>query len=240
MKRLFLLGIFSIILLSCKKNVPQVEQPIISPPPITFNGFELNGKLENFYPKKVYLNKIIENSVYPIDSSDVLNNRFIFKGIVEFPERYALTFENYSSEAIFIIENTRFNLFISSKQMNEPSITGSQENTILSQYKVKSKQIFKKIDYLFPQFQKARLENDANSLDKIGNEMKNIEKEFTDFSFNFIMQHHKSYVAAMILRDQLKSTAVDTLRVKKTYQLLSDKIKDSPDSQIIASFINSH
>lgn len=239
MKRLFLLGVFCVILFSCKKYTSKVKQPITSSS-ITSNGFNINGELENFYPKKVYLNKIIENSIYTIDSSEVLNNNFTFKGIVEFPERFALTFENYSSTSIFIIENTQFDLFISSDQINEPQITGSKTNTLLNQYRENAKLIFKKIDYLFPQFQKARLENDAERLNKIGEEMEKIEKEFTDFSFNFIIQNKDSYVAAMILRDQLKSTNIDTLRIKNTYQVLAYEIKNSPDALIIASFLNLH
>lgn len=239
MKRFFLLGVFCILLISCKKNVSEVKQPTISTND-TISGFELNGRLENFYPKKVYLNKIIDNSVYPIDSSEVINNHFTFKGIVEFPERYSLTFENYSSTVICILENVKLDIFLNANSINDPIINGSKANMLLNQFKVQSKQIFKKINYLFPQFQKARLENNVEKLTEIRDEMKKIEIEFTDFSYNFIVQNKKSYVAAMILRDQLKSPEIDTLRIKNTYQILSEKIKKSPDSQIIESFLGLH
>ncbi|WP_457610832.1 DUF4369 domain-containing protein [Lutibacter sp.] len=239
MKRFLLLVIFSLILVSCKKNDSQEKQQNISIP-TDIKGFELKGNLENFYPKKVFLNKIIENSIYPIDSSKVINNTFTFKGIVEFPERFALTFRDYSSVVIFILENTNFKLIINTDQINDPIIKGSKLNKELTEYKTKSKQIFKKIDYLFPQFQKARLENDAKELSKIGNELKSIEKEFINFSFNYILQNKNSYIAAMILRDQLKSTTIDTLKIKKTYQALSSDVKKSPDAQIIATFLTLH
>jgi len=226
MKRFFLLVIFSLILVSCKKNDSQEKQQNISIP-TDIKGFKLKGNLENFYPKKVFLNKIIENSIYPIDSSKVINNTFTFKGIVEFPERFALTFRDYSSVVIFILENTNFELIINTDQINDPIIKGSKLNKELTEYKTKSKQIFKKIDYLFPQFQKARL-------------VKSIEKEFINFSFNYILQNKNSYIAAMILRDQLKSTTIDTLKIKKTYQALSSNVKKSPDAQIIATFLALH
>ena len=53
----------------------------------------------------------------------------------------------------------------------------------MHEYKLASKNIFKKIDYLFTKFQKARLENDVKKLDEVGNELKKIETEFTDFSY---------------------------------------------------------
>ncbi len=239
MKKGFLLSIFCIMLFSCKKNGSQIKNPtntITS----TLNRFEINGTLEKFYPEKVYLNKIIENSIYQIDSSTVINNNFSFTGTVEFPERFALSFENYSSISVIIIENTQFEVFISSDAINDPTIKGSPLNSKLYKYKLDAKNIFKKIDYLFPQFQKARLENDAEKLAEISEEMKKIENEFVDFSNNYILQNKESYIAPMLLRDQLKSTSIDTLQIKKTYDILSSEIKNSPDAEIITSFLNLH
>ena len=239
MKRYFLLSFLAFLLVSCKKNSTEIKQTnnqILK----TFNSFKIKGTLENFYPEKVYLNKIIGDSFYEIDSSIIENNNFSFKGIVDFPERFALTYQNYSSASILIIENTSFNVFISSDAINDPLINGSQLNNELNEYKIASKNIFKKIDYLFPQFQKARLENDANELKKIGSEIKNIETDFTKFSYNFIFKHKNSYVSAMILRDLLKSTTVDTLQIKETYKTLSLEVKNSPDAQLVASFLDLH
>lgn len=239
MKQFFFLGILCIILVSCKKNVSERKQPLNS---ITsaLSVFKINGTLEDFYPDKVYLNKIIKDSFYKIDSSEVIGNNFNFKGIVEFPERFALTFENYSAITIVIIENTQFDIFINSENINDPTIKGSPLNNKLYEYKQDAKNIFKKIDYLFPKFQKARLENDAEKLAEVAEEMKKIEKEFVDFSYNYILQNKESYIASMILRDQLKSTIIDTLKIKNLYNILSSEVKNSPDAEIIASFLNLH
>jgi len=238
MKQYTLLGIL-LVIISCNKIVTKTEQPSIENTSIS-KGFKLHGSLKPFFTNKVYLNKIIENSIYQIDSAEVINNDFTFKGTVEFPERFGLTFENYSSTTIIVIENTQFDVVLNSSSLNDPIITGSKLNNKLYEYKNQSKNIFKKIDYLFPIFQKARLENDVQKLNEIQMEMKKIENEFTEFSFNFIIQNKESYIAAMILRDQLKSTTIDTLKIKETYQKLSSDIKNSPDSEIIASFLNLH
>jgi len=239
MKHIFLLLIISTLIFSCKKNVTNSNQPFISSE-LKSSKFEINGRLENFFPEKVYLNKIIENSIYQIDSCIVNDNSFVFNGIVEFPERFALTFQNYSSIAVIIIENTTFDVFIDGKQISDPIVNGSNSNILLQLYKTKSKQIFKKIDFLYPQFQKARLENDANKLSEIGLEMTKIEQQFSDFSFEFIQQNSQYYVAAMILRDQLKLSNIDTIRIRNTYNLLSENVKKSPDSQIIESLLKLH
>ncbi|MDO9594513.1 MAG: DUF4369 domain-containing protein [Lutibacter sp.] len=199
------------------------------------NGFVLQGTLKSALSDKVYLSKITGNDIQPVDSAKVENNNFVFQGIVEHPERFFLSFENSSTAVIFIVENTNFEIFIDPDQMEEPVIKGSELNTKLFEYKLASKKIFKKIDYLFPKFQKARLENDVKKLDEVGNELKQIESEFTDFSYNFIKNNSDSYVAAMVLSDQLKSSTVDTLRITNAYKLLSEEVKKSPDAQLIAT-----
>jgi len=239
MARYFLFGMLFSILVSCKENISDVQKANKTKFQIS-NGFVLKGHLENFYPKKVYLNKIFEQHLYQVDSSNTLDNKFIFIGTVDFPERYALTFENYSSIALVIIENAQFEVIVNGNAINEPIIRGSALNSKLSEYKTKAKGIFKEIDFLFPKFQKARLENDVEKLHDIELKMNEIEQTFTQFSNDFIVQNRNSFVASMILRDQLKSTQIDTLQVKKSYELLSSEVKNSPDSQIIASFLKLH
>lgn len=204
-------------------------------------AFILNGTITDYLSDKVYLNQIIDNTYYPIDSTIITNNKFIFNGTVEYPERFALTFENYSAIIVLILENTNFQVEIDPLQIQEPIIIGSTLNSKLNEYKTHSKNIFKKIDYLFPQFQKARLENNANKLAEIGKKMKLIEEEFIAFSYQFIKQNSNSYVSGMILRDQLKSSIIDTLQIISAYKTLSTKVKSAPDAQIVLnSLIVSH
>ena len=228
------------ILSSCTQNSKEKsiknKQEIVQ----TNNGFVLTGSFNEYLTDKVYLNKIIEQNLFPIDSAIVENNKFSFHGIVNYPERFALTFGNYSNTVILIIENSTFNIELNATNLQEPIIEGSPLNTQLLNYKNASKEIFNKIAYLSPHFQKARLENDSEKLKQIGEDFKNIEKEHANFTYNFIEQNNNSFVAVMLLRDQLKVIPMDTVRIQNTYQLLSENIKQSSDAQIIETTLNLH
>ncbi len=230
MKKIVTACLFGLFIFSCNNPTSQLKKEKDSKK----NGFVLQGTLKSFLSDKVYLNKIITNDIQPVDSAKIENNNFIFQGIVEYPERFMLSFENSSAAVIFIVENTNFEIFLDPDQIEEPVIKGSVLNAKLNEYKLASKNIFKKIDYLFPRFQKARLENDVKKLDEIGKELKKIETEFTDFSFNFVKNNSDSYVSAMVLSDQLKASTVDTTRISNAYKLLSEEVKKSPDAQRIA------
>ena len=234
-KFLFLVCSCSFILIACKKEHLQKKEAVTIK-----KSYTINGTLKNFHPQEVYLNKIIENSIYVIDSSKVINNTFSFKGFVEHPERFAISFKQYSSTVILIVENADITITIDAHNFENTPIKGSKLNTEFKNYQINSKNIFKKITYLFPQFQKYRLENNANQLAKINTQMKEIEQEYIDFSYNYIEQNNNSYIAAMILRDQLKNTEIDTLKIINSYNKLTDSIKKSPDAHIIALTLNLH
>ncbi len=235
-KYILLLCGCAVILMACKEETV-LKNEIVS---LKKNTFKINGTLENFYPQKVYLNKIFENSIFVIDSSSVENNTFYFNGFVEYPERFALSFKHYSTTVILIIENAEITINIDANNLENIIIKGSSLNSEFKNYQTNSKKIFQKISYLFPEFQKYRLENNAEKLAEINNKMKQIEQEFIDFSYNYIAKNNNSYVAAMILRDQLKNTKVDSLKILSSYNILNEDIKKSPDAQIIALTLNLH
>lgn len=232
-----IIGFFCCIFIFISCNTPQTNN-VKTENHQTVDDFVLKGTLKNYLSDKVYLNKIIENTLYPVDSAIIENNQFVFKGIVSCPERFSLTFENYSASIVLILENTDFEIEIDPNRIQEPIIKSSPLNYKLNEYKLNSKNIFSEMDLLFPKFQKARLENNATKLAEIGNEFKAIEETYRNYSFEFIKNNSESYVAAMVLRDQLRSLNIDTLRIKEAFKLLSEKVKSSPDSQIIAFSIN--
>ena len=236
MKQYFIFCLCCVIFYSCQ-NKNNSQQNSQNKPT---NGFVINGTLENLNSTKVYLNKISENTIYKIDSASINNNSFTFKGMVTYPERFVLSFNQHAATIILIIENSSIKININGNNINEPIITGSALNNELTLYKNASKTIFRKIDYLFPKFQKARLQNDVKKLEEIGNELKVIENEFTNFSYKYVEEHKNSFIAPIILSDQLKSSIIDTLRIKKSYNNLSNHVKKSPEAQTIVTTLNLH
>jgi len=236
MRNIIFISICSILFLACDKPLAKTE--IIKSQ--LSNNYVIEGSVKNFHPNTIYLNKIIENSVYSIDSASIVNGKFQFKGSVEYPERYALTFNSFASVATLIIENDSIKIDIDFNTLETPIIKGSSLNTEMNNYITSSKKIFKKIEYLFPKFQKARLENDAEELKILNKEMTIIENEYLDFTYDYINKNTSSFVSVMILRDQLKLTKIDTSRILKSYKILSTEVKNSPDAEIIAIQLNLH
>ena len=175
----------------------------------------------------------MHNSLVKLDSCKIENNVFTFSGAVDYPERFALTFENSSAVTVFILENADFQMEFDAKNPTEPNILNSPLNAELNHYKNHSKEIFREIDRLYPRFQKARLENDAETLNEIGKTMNQIETNFRNYSLDYVAKNPNSYISAMILRDLSKSENADFTKISEHFDLLSEEVKQIPDAQFL-------
>ena len=95
---------FILLMLGCNSKNNQTEKSATTSNKIS-TGFILRGELINGKATTVYLNKIIGNTLYQIDSAQIVNNLFKIQGVVEYPERFTITFDVYPDNTLLIIEN---------------------------------------------------------------------------------------------------------------------------------------
>ena len=80
MKKIITIWLCCIVIIACNNQKSKHQKINV---PQNFDGFKLTGTLKSYLSDKVYLNKIVDNNIYPIDSADIKNNQFIFQGFVE-------------------------------------------------------------------------------------------------------------------------------------------------------------
>lgn len=199
--------------------------------------FVINGSFDRFFTSKVYLHQIKKQKLYLLDSSKVSNNTFTFTGKVKTPEKYVLTYKNSAVKTVFIAENKEFSIHINTTNNTQADIKNSPLNDALKEYKNHSKQIFNQLDFLYISFQKARLENDYKKIKEISNEIKAIEREFHNYTFSYITNNSNSYLAAILLKEQLNVHPIDSVAVLSAYKKLSSKVKKSMAAKTVAKYL---
>lgn len=225
MKNYFLFILVLILSLSCKKDAISTLK----------NNYYLNINASVEDGKKVYIQNL--NDLTKVDSSTIKNSTTIFTGHQDFPERYVLTIESLFGGKLFILENDTINITISNNDLINAKIKKSKINDELINFQKKSEQIYNQIDLLFPDLQRARLENNASKLKEISEKMSQIEEENINYNFEYASQNPSSYISAMILHDLSKRDSIDKIKISQIYNHLSEKVKRNSDAVAVHNFI---
>ena len=203
---------------------------------ISKTQYVINVNADDLDDKTVLLYKLSPEFSL-IDSTLIINSIAHFKGKIEFPERYAIKVKGIDGGKLFVIENDSIEIVLDKSDLIQSTIKGSKINNELIEFQNKSKQINVKIELLFPDLQRARLNNDAETLKKIATQISEIEQENINFNFEYVNQHPTSFISAMILNDLSKREGIDVHRIVNAYQKLSINVKQSIDSKEIELFL---
>lgn len=189
--------------------------------------FNINGQLLNNTKKyeKIYLGYELQKTFYLVDSANIQNNSFHFKGKVAYPQKAQLLFYEFATPFQFILTGENIDLQIDAENINNSKYANSAINDEFQKIKYQSVNINNAIDYLYPQLQKARLSNDYEALQNIINEIKLIERQNSIFLLQYLNKHPQSRLAALLLNDLYTSGTTDTITLKKIAQNIQPELK---------------
>ena len=204
------------------------------------NGYTITVNAELADNTKAYLQNFDNQKIKKIDSTTFSNNSFSFKGQVEFPERYLITIDDVFGGLVLIVENDSILVTVKNKDLINAHISGSTLNKELGIYKATLNKIYSKVDPLFPEIQRARLENNSEKLELLINKMKGVEVESIEYSFKYASEKLDSYIAAIILNDLSGKDSIDIKRITSLYKKMSKEVKKSPDAKELNTFLNTY
>jgi thiol-disulfide isomerase/thioredoxin len=144
MKNILFLFAFFIFFFSCEK-----KETITIPIPKKIDGFLINGTIESFNNKMVYLQRQnIDKSYHTVDSTLIANNKFSFKGEDSPVKLYYVGFQNNTYKIPIIANNFETFIMVNSTDLEKTTIIGSDlQNDYLSYLtdlaKAKNKFVFK-------------------------------------------------------------------------------------------------
>ncbi len=225
----FFFFLFISSLYSCKKNFSET---------ITKN-YTINGKiLKNLNKKKVFLKIQEKGNTIIIDSTILKNGEFEFKGKLEKPEVFGIFIDSIKGAIGLFMENSTITIQVNKDSLSSSNISGSSTHDEYLNFLKKSKKITSKITIIFPEFQKARSENNAEELKAINKRMQAINNENTQFTLGYAKQNPDSYVSAYALYSVLKISSIEKDSISKIYTNFSDYVKKGDYSKQIEQFLN--
>jgi len=224
--------IFTIILLySCNSKSDEIKE----------GEFLLNVTITNLKDgTKILLKKQEENNTIVVDSTLAKNGKFSFKGAIETPSMYGIFIDSIQGGIYPLVESGTTSITAHKDSIFSPRITGSKLNEELDSFKLGSQKIVNKINDLFIQIQKARAENDLETINSINDKMRAINDENTQYTLNYAKNNPDSFVSSIVLQSVLRIPDVETKEIQNIYSNFSEEVKKSEYAKSVARFLQAN
>jgi len=219
MKMLLIYSLLFCGIISCNTKSPNDK------PSNSKDKFTIHGLCTEKDDRIVYLFIAKENNIVILDSVAGLDNKFLISGATTSPQKAFIQFKDQLHAFPFILTNEAVEIELNTADIKESTITNSTINKDLENLQDASAAIYQKIDYLFPQLQKARMENDFESLDKINNSINQIEQENLKSLYDFIQKNPEKELSGLLLNDLWENKEKDSVLLQKLSKKLAPEIQ---------------
>ena len=141
MKRLLLISVAALLLMSCSTN-----------------QFKIEGNIENATDQMVFLRTMQDNELVTIDSTMMKGGKFNLKGSVEVPDIYAIDFDIQDERIIVFIENSKITVTGTADDIMGSTIKGSATHDLLLDFNLLQEEISQVLMEIQFQYQSAAMD----------------------------------------------------------------------------------
>jgi peroxiredoxin len=179
------------------------------------NEFLIKGSIEGVDTGKVYMLKLVNGQPQNVDTADVTEGKFTFKGNMETPDLRILRLDEREYFAQFFLENSDVEIKAKKDSLRATRITGSPSQDIFKIYITEMEKFGKEMAGLQQRYQNAAQSGNTEEIEKARIDYQSMTDNNKVYSKNFVKEHSNSVVSAFIvfagMVDQLKDDELDSI-----------------------------
>lgn len=170
------------------------------------NQFEIAGNLDMIGDQQVVLARADDNTLFPLDSTQVKQGKFSFRGEIETPEMYYLHFKASDQYLGFFVEQGKLSIAGTTQQPEYSGLpTQALYDRLLDQLRVFELQF----EELSHQYRDAMASRDEMAQKLIEERAGDIEEEQIAMLLDFVKTNTESVVAPYVLMNNLNRIELD-------------------------------
>lgn len=185
--------------------------------------FSIKGSIEGVETGKIYLQKLVEGQPQSIDTADVVDGKFTFKGKIETPDLRLLRLNEEEYLAPFFLDNSSITVTAKKDSLRISTYKGSPTQDIFQIYMTEVEKLNKDMMALQAKFQNAMSTGNADEADKAQIDRQAMLDNNLFYTKNFVKEHKNSVVSAYItlamLAGQVDGTELDSIVSKFTPEI---------------------
>lgn len=183
------------------------------------NGYVLKGTIDGLPDGKIYIQQLTDSGFRFVDSANIRQHGFVFKGVIPEPEMISLLFQGSQSVEFlcssFFLENEVMNVTGSLSDRSRIKVSSSPENDAMKEMERQARRParYVMLQNLLFRHQQNQLSLSEDSLKKIRFEVQQLDTAYKKQLFMAITSHKDSYVAVHTLLNNLPLFSIDELRI---------------------------
>jgi peroxiredoxin len=180
--------------------------------------FSIKGSITGIKTGKIYLLKLVGEQPQPIDTANIVDGKFAFKGKMEIPDIRILRLDDQNYFATFFLDNANITVTANKDSLRNTKITGSPTHDIFKIYISEMEKLNKDVMALQGKYQNAMSTGNTNEAEKAKIDYQAMIDNNKVYTKNFVKEHPNSVVSAYItlfqLANQLDATELDSIASK--------------------------
>jgi peroxiredoxin len=229
MKKILLLATITLALYSCSK--------------VADGEYLITGKVKGMKTGMVFLQKESPDgmSLVNIDTVKIVDEKFEIKGKVDEPAISMIEIQKVNGKVPFILEHGEITLDVDKDSIFKSKIGGTYSNDEFSKFNEESAKIRKRIQKSVMDFQMknmtamndARKNNDTVTINSLRKQYDVLQKDMTDYTFNYPKTHPKSFISVLITQAMFSNPKFKTKDIETIFNSLDASLKKTKPAKKI-------
>ena len=221
MKKILFLVITTVVLFSCK-NLADGE-------------YEITGNIKGIKSGLVYLEKQdpMGMGVKTIDTVKIIDGKFKIKGKTTEPEICFIQIDKVNGKVPFILEGGEIEMQVDKDSLFKSKLSGTYSNDEFSKFNEETNKLQKKVQKKAMDFQmknmakmnEAQKNKDTVAMNSLRKQYELIQKDITDYTFDYPKTHSKSYISVLIVQAMFNNSKFKVKEIETIYNTLDESLK---------------
>lgn len=203
MRNVLTILVFALAVLSCQSAKDQ---------------YSIKGSIKGVEIGKVYLQKLVDGQPQSVDTANVVDGKFTFKGKMEMPDIRFLRLNEQEYFAQFFLDNSSITVVANKDSLRNTKITGSPTHDVFKIYIAEMEKLSNEVKALQDKYQSAMSVNNTEAAEKAKIDYQAMIDNNKVYTKNFVKEHSNSIVSAYItlyqLANQLDGAELESITSK--------------------------
>jgi len=176
----------------------------------TSDSYKITGKFEGEASGQVFLRKLESNGVVTVDTAEIVNGTFTFKGKADTAQLYLVYYEQQQYPIVLFLDNSKISITANPEKLEDAVIKGSKLNDIFTKFK-EGIPHQDKSEKMNQDFYRAQMSGDQETMESLMADMEKINKDQQDYVMNFVKTNSNNVVGAFLVLDMMGAFSSEEL-----------------------------